>query len=147
MARGAALSARFPHVQVTVHRVRYGETDRMGVVYYAHYFAWFEAGRADYLRELGADYRVLEEERGIFLPVAQASAQYHKGAAYDELIEVSTRVSEANRARLSFDYQVHRRSDATLLATGATTHVAVGRDGAARMMPRELLALIPTAAD
>ncbi|MAE71852.1 MAG: thioesterase [Gemmatimonadetes bacterium] len=115
----------------------------MGVVYYAHYFAWFEAGRGDYLRELGADYRMLEEGRGVFIPVLEASAKYRRGAEFDDVVLIATSIEEANRVRLRFSYEVHRQSDGELLASGSTIHAAVGRDGRARPMPRELLRLIP----
>jgi acyl-CoA thioester hydrolase len=124
--------------------VRYGETDRMGVVYYAHYFAWFEAGRADYMREIGANYRELEEQRGVLLAVAAASARYHAGAEYDDLVWITTWLAEANRARLRFCYEVHRDGDDKLLVTGETTLVSVTKAGRARMVPRDLLRLIPT---
>lgn len=115
----------------------------MGVVYYAHYFAWFEAGRADYMREIGANYREFEERHQTYLAVAEASARYHAGATYDDLVVVTTTLTQANRARLVFSYEVHRAADDLLIATGETRLISVGMNGRARMVPRELLDLIP----
>ena len=117
-------------------RVRYAETDKMGVVYYAHYFVWFEIGRTDWLRDTGATYRVLEDE-GLGLPVIEAHCEYRAGARYDDEVEIRTGATLRSSVRLAFDYQVVRRADGALLASGYTVHAAVDRNGRpVRLPPR-----------
>ena len=108
-------------VHVTSLRVRYAETDRMGVVYYANYLVYFEVARVEYLRAAGADYRALEEE-GYLAPVVEARCRYHAPAYYDDLLRVETRLVDVRRARFGFDYRVLRGAD-ELIAAGHTSHV------------------------
>lgn len=122
-------------------RVRYGETDQMCVAYYAHYFTWFEVGRSDLLRQLGMSYREIEDE-SVFLPVVESHCRYIKPARYDDLLQVTTQVSQPGRARLFFEYQVHRVGDGELLATGTTLHVAMDDRGKPRRLPDRLARLI-----
>jgi len=123
-------------------RVRYAETDGMGVVYYANYLTWFEVGRTDLLRQLGRSYREIEENERIHLPVVEAHCRYHKPARYDDLVDIVTRASRPSRARLQFDYELSRTQDGVLLASGSTLHVAVGRDGRPCRLPRNLQELL-----
>ncbi len=123
-------------------RVRYAETDGMGVVYYGNYLTWFEVGRADLLRQLGGSYREIEEDENIHLPVLEAHCRYHKPARYDDLVDIVTRASRPSRARVQFDYQLSRAEDGVLLASGSTLHAAVGRDGRPRRLPRKLQELL-----
>ena len=115
-------------------RVRYAETDQMGVVYYANYLVWFEVGRTDWLRHTGSTYRAMEAE-GIQLPVIEASCHYHQGARYDDEIEIRTKARKLSPVRIQFDYEVVRRADAVVLATGHTVHAAIDRQGRPRRMP------------
>ena len=115
-------------------RVRYAETDKMGVVYYANYLVWFEVGRTDWLRETGWNYRAIEED-GIQLPVIEAHCEYRQGARYDDEIEVRTSAQKLSSVRLQFDYEVVRRADGTLLATGHTVHAAIDRQGRPTRLP------------
>jgi acyl-CoA thioester hydrolase len=119
-------------------RVRYAETDSMGVVYYANYLTWFEVGRTDLLRQLGESYREMEEREKIHLPVVEAHCRYHKPARYDDVVQIVTRASRPSRARLQFDYELSRAEDGVLLASGSTLHVAVDRDGKPCRLPRRL---------
>jgi acyl-CoA thioester hydrolase len=123
-------------------RVRYAETDGMGVAYYGNYLTWFEVGRTDLLRQLGESYREIEENERIYLPVIEAHCHYHKPARYDDLIDIVTRLSQPSRARVQFDYELSRADDGSLLARGTTLHVAVDRDGRPRRLPRKLKELL-----
>ena len=122
-------------------RVRYAETDRMGVVYYANYFVWFEVGRTDWLRESGWSYREMEAE-GFALPVIEAHCEYQQPARYDDEIEIVTRASLLTPVRIRFDYEVRRAADDASLATGHTTHAALDTSGRPCRLParvREML--------
>ena len=96
---------------ISVVRVRYAETDKMGVVYYAHYLVWFEIGRTDWLRETGWTYRGMESE-GFALPVIESHCEYKQGARYDDEVEVRTQARLISPVRLAFDYVIARRPDA-----------------------------------
>jgi len=122
-------------------RVRYGETDQMRVAYYAHYLNWFEVGRSHLLRELGMSYSKIERE-AVFLPVVEAHCRYLKPARYDDLLRITTRVSQPKGARLLFEYEVHRAEDEQLLATGSTVHVAIDDRGKPKRLPEELARLV-----
>lgn len=122
-------------------RVRYAETDQMGVVYYANYFVWFEVGRTDWLRQTGSTYRAMEEE-GMGLPVIEAHCAYRQPARYDEEIEIRTTGRLLSPARVAFDYEVVRPRDAMVVATGSTVHAAVDRDGRPRRLPERVKGLL-----
>ena len=122
-------------------RVRYAETDQMGVAYYGQYFTWFEVGRADLLRELGTSYREFEGQE-VFLPVVEAHCRYHKPARYDDLLRVTTRLSRPSRVELLFHYEIHRVEEELLLATGSTRHVPVDARGRPRRLPDHLARLL-----
>ena len=109
-------------------RVRYAETDRMGVVYYANYLVWFEVGRTEWLRQAGWTYRALERD-GISLPVIEAHCEYRQPARYDDEIEVATSGTLVTPVRIRFDYKVSGRSDGTIVAIGHTVHAAVDAGG------------------
>ena len=111
---------------VYTHRVLYGDTDQMGVVYYANYLRFFEGARNDWIRSLGITYRQIEEH-GIMLPVYEASCQYLKSARYDDLLEIPVVVTHT-RVKIRFEYKVHRQGDDSVLALGHTVHVCVGMD-------------------
>jgi acyl-CoA thioester hydrolase len=119
-------------------RVRYPETDRMNVVYHAHYLVWFELGRTELMRALGHAYGELEDRDGIFFPLIEVGARYRAPARYDDLLTVHTRVASVGGARVRFDYRVVREADHRLLATGFTEHASLGRDGRPTRMPAQL---------
>ena len=122
-------------------RVRYAETDQMGVAWHGGYFAWFEVGRTDLLRERGLTYRELEG-RDLRLPVVEVAARYLRPALYDDLLEVRTTLRAVSGARVSFDYAVHREGEDQPLATGMTEHAAVDGRGKPRRLPAELRSLL-----
>jgi len=115
-------------------RVRYAETDQMGVVYYANYLVWFEVGRTDLLRESGWNYREMEGD-GFSLPVIEARCLYHASAKYDDDIEVRTTGAMLSPVRIQFTYQVVRAPDAASLATGVTIHATLDRNGKPCRLP------------
>jgi acyl-CoA thioester hydrolase len=115
-------------------RVRYAETDKMAIVYYAHYLVWFEIGRTDWLRDTGCTYRTMEED-GLALPVIEAHCEYKSGARYDDELEIRTTARLASAVRLAFDYQVIRRADNQVIATGYTVHATIDRSGRPVRLP------------
>ena len=127
-------------------RVRYAETDQMGVVYYANYLVWFEVGRAELMRQRGLDYRQMEIEDGCLMAVVEATARYKAPARYDEELIVETTVTGVRGPVVRFSYRVLRAADGLLLCEGETVHVVVGRDMKRRAMPRKYAALLSAAA-
>lgn len=115
-------------------RVRYAETDKMGVVYYANYLVWFEIGRTDWLRGTGWTYREMEAD-GFQLPVIEAHCDYKQGARYDDELEIRTTADRVSPVRIRFDYQVVRRADGMVLATGQTVHATIGPAGRPARLP------------
>ncbi len=109
-------------------RVRYAETDAMGVVYHTNYIIWFEVGRGEYSRHMGADYRRWEEE-GIFLPVTEVTCRYLSPARYGDAVVVSTWVDEVRSRLIAFGYQARLKETGRVLASGRTVHVSVDREG------------------
>jgi acyl-CoA thioester hydrolase len=118
-------------------RVRYAETDQMGVVYYGNYFVWFEIGRVELMRALGFEYKRMETEDDCFIVVAEASCRYRQSAKYDELLRIRTRISQAGNRVVKYAYEILRDSDGALLATGETTHVICGKDGRPKQLPQK----------
>ena len=132
----------------SVLRVRYAETDAMGVAHHAEYLAWLEVGRTDWIRHVGAtdggeerSYRRLEQG-GFYLPVVELSAHYVSSARYDDLVAVGTILAEASRIRISFDYEVVRLPGREVLARGRTVHVVTDHDGRPKRLPHSTLAWI-----
>ena len=119
------------------HRVLYGDTDQMGVVYYANYLRFFEGARNEWIRALGIPYGEIEA-RGIMLPVYEASVQYLRPAKYDDLLDIKLVVTHT-RVKIRFEYKVHRSSSDEVLALGHTVHVCVGKDGKPTRAPDWLL--------
>ena len=123
-------------------RVRYAETDQMGVVYYANYLVWFEIGRTNWLRETGWSYREMEAD-GFGLPVIEALCQYTQGAKYDDELDIKTTAKLLSPVRIQFDYEIIRCGDGAAIATGRTVHATIDRRGRPVRMParvRELFA-------
>lgn len=130
-------------------RVRYAETDQMGVVYHARYLDWLEIGRTEMLREQGMEYRSLEEQYGLLLPVVDVSIQYLKPARYDDEVLVTTRIDLVSNVRLECSYEIRRVQDNELLVTAATKHVWVNRQWRPARIDRacpQLYALLTQAA-
>ena len=121
-------------------RVRYAETDKMGVVYYANYFVWFEVGRTDLLRSAGWSYREMELE-GFALPVIDARCTYRESAKYDDDIEIRTIGELLSPVRLQFNYDVVRMADEAALASGRTVHASLDRTGRPCRLPERVRGL------
>ncbi len=124
MARGSGGTV------TTELRVRYAETDAMGVVYYANYFVWLELGRTEWIRAHGVSYRELEAQ-GISLPVTHAACDYRQSARYDDLVRIETTVARLTRASVAFTYRIVRADPAPELplAEGRSEHVFLSREG------------------
>jgi acyl-CoA thioester hydrolase len=143
MATRASASSSPPGARTSTStvRVRYAETDKMGVVYYAHYLVWFEIGRTEWLRETGWNYRAMEDE-GLALPVIEARCEYKVSAKYDDEIEIRTGARLVSPVRLAFDYELVRRSDMALVASGSTVHVTLDRTGRPVRLPARVRDLL-----
>jgi acyl-CoA thioester hydrolase len=120
-------------------RVRYAETDQMGIAHHAEYFAWFEVGRTELLRAAGLTYRDLEA-RGVHFPVIGTEARFLRPAYYDDVLEVRTVVASVSGARVAFTYEIHRDGGTAPLATGRTEHAAVDAEGRPRRLPADVRA-------
>jgi acyl-CoA thioester hydrolase len=126
----------------TTVRVRYAETDQLGIVYHSNYLVWFEVGRVELIRSLGISYKQMETDDDCHIVVAEASCRYHHPARYDEVLRVRTRIAESHKRVIKFRYEVFHEPDGRLLATGETTHVICGRDGRAKSLPEKLRHLL-----
>ena len=133
-------SGLMPRICKSSFRVRYAETDQMGMVYYANYFVWMEIGRTDFCRECGFSYADLEREEQAFLPVAEADCRYRAPGRYDDEITVETGIERLNRRLVEFSYKI--KTGGTLLAEGRTLHIIMGPDGKPRSMPGRYLELL-----
>jgi acyl-CoA thioester hydrolase len=118
-------------------RVRYAETDQMGVVYHGNYFVWFEVGRVELMRALGFEYKQMEQEDDCHIVVVDAKCRYLKPARYDDILRVRTRIAETMNRIIRFSYELRRDADDQLLATGETKHVICGSDGRPKMLPQK----------
>lgn len=116
-------------------RVRYAETDNMGVVYHSNFAIWFEVGRVELLRQLGLEYRAMEKEDNCHIPVVDLRVRYKAPALYDDEIVVRTCLANARSSLLHFSYEVFRATDNTLLATGETMHIVVDDKFQRRSLP------------
>lgn len=116
--------SRTPRPHVHTLRVFYGDTDQMGVAYYANYLRWFEMARNEYLRAVGYPYRRLETE-GFILPVTEAGCRYLRPARYDDVLHVEARIEELGRVRVRFAYRIRREGDEEPVAEGFTVHACL----------------------
>ncbi|MFZ1087496.1 MAG: thioesterase family protein [Terracidiphilus sp.] len=127
-------------------RVRYAETDQMGVVYYANYLVWFEVGRVELLRALGFSYKQLEAEHGCILPVIEATCRYRASARYDDQILIETRPALLRGSVLKFAYRILRKAaegeEPTLLAEGQTVHVVCDTEMRKKHLPPHYAAVL-----
>lgn len=129
----ALCSAHEPLVYQTTLRVRYAETDQMGVVYHSNYIIWFEVGRVEMLRQLGFTYRDMEKRDATHIAVVEARCRFKAPAMYDDLVVIRTRLLNVRESLLHFGYEIVRESDEALLAEGETVHIVV--DGDFKRMP------------
>src|SRR5271167_1195276 len=123
----------------TTLRVRYAETDQMGVVYHSNHFIWFEVGRVELLRQLGCSYRDMESQDNCFIAVAEAKCRYRAPARYDEEVLVRTQLLNVRESVIHFGYELHRAEDGALLAEGETTHIVTGADMKIAALPEKYL--------
>jgi acyl-CoA thioester hydrolase len=131
-------------VSQTRIRVRYAETDQMGVVYYANYFIWFEIGRVELLRQLGFQYKEMEIDDDCHIPVVEANCRYKSSARYDDELLLETTVLALRRTVIRFGYRLMRPENGalTLLAEGETTHVTVNRSMRKVRLPQKYVAVL-----
>jgi acyl-CoA thioester hydrolase len=121
-------------------RVRYAETDQMGVVYHSNYIIWFEVGRVELLRQLGFTYKEMESQDECRIAVVDVKCRYKSPALYDDEILIRTHLKNVRDSLIHFGYEVLRASDRTLLAEGETTHIVVGPDMQKKVLPEKYLA-------
>ncbi len=126
-------------------RVRYAETDQMGVVYHSNYFIWFEVGRVELMRQLGFTYKDMEREDGCYIAVVDARCRYKAPARYDDEILIRTRLKNVRESLIHFAYQALRASDQLLLAEGETTHIVIDAEMMRRSIPEKYMAVFKTA--
>ena len=120
-------------------RVRYAETDQMGVVYHANYFIWFEVGRVELLRQLGFSYRDMEQNDQCFIAVVDARCRYKAPARYDDEVIVRTRLKNVRESLMHFGYELVRATDALVLAEGETTHIVTDGEMKVRTIPEKYM--------
>ena len=121
-------------------RVIYGDTDQMGVVYYANYFRYFELSRSEWFRAHGGSYIELEKS-GLLLPVVEAQCSYRASARYEDLIVIKAWVATLRRASLTFEYEIRRQGEDVILVTGQTTHACITREGRPTRLPEGVMQL------
>ncbi len=126
-------------------RVRYAETDQMGVVYHSNFFIWFEVGRVELLRELGFSYKEMEEQDGCYIAVVDARCRYRAPAHYDDEIMIRTYLKNVRGSLIHFGYEALRTSDGTLLADGETTHIVTDAQMKKRDLPGQYMERFRTA--
>jgi len=124
----------------TTTRVRYPETDRMGVAHHTHHFTWFELGRTELMREMGCPYGELEDTRGVLFPVIEAGARFVAPARYDEELTITTRLVEVTGVTVRFEYDVARAETHEAVSRGFTVHASVKPDGRPTRLPADLRA-------
>jgi acyl-CoA thioester hydrolase len=127
-------------------RVRYAETDQMGVVYHSNYLIWCEIGRTDLIRELGMPYAEMERQ-GVALAVSEATVRYQGAARYDDRIVVETRIADVRSRTVTFDYQIRSADTGARLATASTVLVSLDRSGRTTVMPEHIRRLLESARD
>ena len=120
-------------------RVRYAETDQMGVVYHANHFIWFEVGRVELLRQLGFSYREMEEKDQCYIAVVDARCRYKAPARYDDEIIVRTYLKNVRESVIHFGYELLRQGDGLLLAEGETTHIVTNSAMKAVSLPEKYM--------
>ena len=131
-------------------RVRYAETDQMGIVHHSNYLIWFEAGRSDFCRARGFSYKEMEEKDNSLLVVAESYVRYKSPAFYEDILHIRTKIGEIRSRSLRFIYEIYRPSDGALIAEGETLHLVTDAQKRVRTLPdvyREKLLTEPLAAE
>ncbi|MBI3405375.1 MAG: acyl-CoA thioesterase [Acidobacteria bacterium] len=126
----------------TTVRVRYAETDQLGVVYHSNFFVWFEVGRVEALRELGFSYRDMEKKDDCHIVVAKVNCNYKKPARYDDVVRLRTHISEVRSRTIKFEYEVFNDATGDLLADGETFHVICDKRGRPKTLPEKYRRLL-----
>ena len=129
-----------PRIHTTEIKVRYAETDNMGIVYYANYLVWFEVGRTEYLLAQGLDYRDVEKD-GLFMAVVESYCAYKVPARYGDIVIIEAQPSDVKHSSMKFNYKVTRKEDRLLLAQGYTTHVLIDKNMQPKKIPEKVRAL------
>jgi len=127
----------------TTIRVRYAETDQMGVVYHGNYFTWFEVGRVDFCRQLGFEYKQMELQDDSFIVVADAHCRFKKPARFDDLLIIRTRILTSQRRTIKFGYEVINPETKEILAVGETLHVFCDKLGRPKSLPEKYRKYFP----
>jgi acyl-CoA thioester hydrolase len=135
-----------PAVNETRIRVRYAETDQMGVVYHSNHFIWFEVGRVELMRQLGFTYKDIEREDGCYIAVVDARCRYKAPAYYDEELVVRTYLKHVRESVIHFGYELKRSADGTLLAEGETMHIVTDDKMKVRALPAKYMQAFRAAA-
>ena len=133
-------------VNETRIRVRYAETDQMGVVYHANHFIWFEVGRVEFLRQLGFSYKDMEQQDDCFIAVVDARCRYKAPALYDDEVVVRTRLKNIRESVIHFGYELVRASDGAVLAEGETTHIVADSQMRKTALPEKYMKVFREAA-
>lgn len=128
-------------------RVRYAETDKMGVVYYANYYIWMEVARSEFVRELGVEYKHVEDNEGLLLAVIESSCRYLRPAHYDQEITIETSLGEVTHRIVEFVYEIRAAATGQVLAKGATKHMWLNREWKPARLPDRYLDKLREAAD
>jgi acyl-CoA thioester hydrolase len=140
-------SIQQPLVNETRLRVRYAETDQMGVVYHSNHLIWFEVGRVELMRQMGLAYRDMEREDGLFIAVAEAKCRYRAPVYYDEEVLIRTRLKTVRQSVIVFGYELVRANNGDLLAEGETTHIVTDTAMKVSRLPDKYLSLFRGAVD
>ena len=146
MERQVSGGKALPTINETRVRVRYAETDQMGVVYHSNHFIWFEIGRVEFLRQLGFSYKDMEASDGCFIAVVDARCRYKAPARYDEEIIVRTHLKNIRESVIHFGYELVRASDGVILAEGETTHIVADAKMRKTAIPEKYMKAFRTAA-
>jgi len=134
-----------PAVNETRLRVRYAETDQMGVVYHSNHFVWFEIGRVELLRQLGFSYREMESEDQCYIAVVDARCRYRAPARYDDEIVVRTHLKNVRESVIQFGYELTRVGDGVVLAEGETTHIVTDAQMKITELPEKYMSVFRAA--
>jgi acyl-CoA thioester hydrolase len=136
------ISPHHPVVNETRLRVRYAETDQMGVVYHSNHLIWFEVGRVEFMRELGFSYRDMEQQQDRFIAVAEVICRYRAPVYYDEEVLIRTRLKNVRESVIIFNYELLRAETGALLAEGETTHIVTDAKMKVVALPEEYLSAL-----
>ncbi|MGA7753380.1 MAG: thioesterase family protein [Candidatus Sulfotelmatobacter sp.] len=139
------MTSKNNHWNETRLRVRYAETDQMGVVYHANHLIWFEVGRVELMREMGFSYKEMEKEDGRFIAVVEATCRYRAPVYYDEEVLVRTKLKAVRTSVIIFTYELTRAGTGALLAEGETTHIVTDSNMKVASLPQKYLRVFRTA--